>query len=405
MVYLLAVMLILVGVYSYDYRGIIRGEKLYYIILCLFLISIAGFRYRLGIDAIEYSDYYAHANPINKLSLRDFINTRYAPGFVVLVSFCKTISSEFMLLQFVESAMVNCAVFYFFKSNTRHCYFGILLYFLYLYTDLNMEVMREAIAVSFFLVAWQFFRDSKWLIYYLLALFATLFHVSAFALLFLPVICLPVIRQIFVFGKRTWIIGTVILVVGFAIHHFLLEYLKFIVFTESMLDRVNEYAKSGVGGLETLNATGIITSIFRLVVYPCIAMYFINRKYNNNIHSDKGLEKTEILSLASIYIGLISFSVFIFSRYNNYLLFFSFLIMSDWIFSILDFKNKRLRLGFAKWMVIFLPLFVVNTYSVYFNKVNRTGTLKSYMKYFPYKSVFEKEKDNNREKLFHYQRR
>lgn len=405
MIYLLALILIFIGVYRYDYLDNRRGESLYWILLCILLISIAGFRYRLGIDSLEYSEFYHHINPINKLGVRDFLSTRFAPGFVLLTSLCKTLCDDFMLLQFIVAGIVNLSVFYFFKTNTKHCYFGLLLYFLFLYTDLNMEVIREAIAVSLFLISWQFFRNSRWFEYYVFILIAMLFHLSATVFLLLPLICLPGVKQLFTFGKRTWLIGGIVLATGFVIHHFFLDYLKLIVFTESMLDRINQYARTGLGGLETLNMMGVITSIFRLVVYPCIAMFFLNRKYNTTLPEKNSLFKVEAISLLSIYISLLSFTVFIFARFNNYLLFFSFLLISDWVFSYLDLKRKKIRLEFITWILIFLPLFAINTYTLYFSNVNRTGSLKNYMKYYPYESVFDEKKDKDRENVFHYQRR
>lgn len=408
MIYLFPLILILTGVFNFDYRGLQRGKLLLWAIICISLIFIAGFRFRIGVDTVQYMNYYDHINNLHNLGPIDFQKTRYAPGYVIFASLCKSLTDEILLMQIIVATFLNISVFIFFWRNTNHCFFAAFLYLFFLYFALNMEVMRESIAVGFFLFAWPCLKVGKLFRYYILVIIATLFHISAVVLLLLPVIFLPGIRSIFTFGMRTWYIGALVLLMGFTLRYFLFDFIQLISINDKMTELANKYAQNDLGGLKTLNIFGILNTIFIYVVYPCIALSFLKKyQIGNQSGSYTGtriqyFNKIEILCVLSIYISLLSVSVIILGRFNNYFMFFSYLIVSDWIFSDLKFSHKKVRLRFGNWAIIFLPLFLFSIYSYYFSNVNRDGSLKTYMKYFPYASVFDRDLDPDREKVYRY---
>lgn len=396
MIYLFALFLILLGVYNYDYRGLKHGRAVWLAVIYIILVCIAGFRYRIGGDTIQYMHYYDMVHPLGELNVIDFQKTRYAPGFIIFASICKSISPDFTLVQFLVAAFLNFAVLFFFTKNSRHPFFGVLLYYFFMYVTLNMEVMRESIAVAIFLLSWHYLKERKLLKYYLCAILAIFFHISALILLFIPLVFLPGIRNFFYFGMRTIFIVLGVLIVGFAIRYYLFDLIQIISINEKMTELAHKYAGNDLGGLKTLNIFGAFNTLFIYVAYPCVAIFFLKssnkRQYN--------LE--ESLSVISIYVSLLSVSVIIIGRFNNYFMFFSYLILSDWIFSQLKFRNKKVKLNFGNWTLIFLPLFLFSIYSVYFSNVNRDGTLQTYMKYYPYNTIFDREMDPDREKVFRY---
>ncbi|MCH5224953.1 MAG: EpsG family protein [Muribaculaceae bacterium] len=405
MIYFIALLLILIGIYRYDYCKVRHGRLLLWVILCILLICIAGFRYRLGGDTLQYESFFRKVPALADLRLHYFQDIRYAPGFVILGSLSKTIYNDVMVLQFAEALIVDTVVFYFFWKNTRHIYFAALLFYILMYLNLNMEIMREAISVSFFLLAWPFILRGQWLKYYIMVGCAMLFHVSAFALLVLPLIFLPGLRYFFTFDTRTWIFGAICLLLGFTASYFFFNFIKAIAVTETMVDRANIYSDSDFGGLRTLNIVGLFSRLVRYVFYPALAIYFINKAKGKSLFSDDKLQKIEILSVASIYVSLLSSGIFIFQRYNNYLLFFPLIMMSDCVFTVLNVGYRKVRLGFLSWMLVFLPMFALSFYTFYFNPVNKEGTLMTYMRYYPYKDGFNKEMDPEREKMYYYFRK
>lgn len=397
MIYLLPILLLLIGIYRYDYRKSLRGKFFFYCFICIILICIAGFRYKLGFDTIQYMKFYDRLSNLSDLKLSILEKERYAPGFIFIASLCKSISKEFLLLQLVTSLIINATVFYFFWNNTKNVFFGILLYYIFMYINLNMEVVREALAACVFLLSWPFFRDGKWLIYFCLALCALLFHISSVFMFLLPLICLPGIRTLFIYGNRTWIIGCVLLILGLTLSYLFIDYIKLIAITETVIDRVNTYADTKFMGKRTMELTGVLRILIRFVLYPSIAMYFVNKKLNLTKLEQNTLRKEEMLTVLSIYISLLSAGIFILARYNNYLFFFPLLIMSDWVFSYFKLAGKKIRLQFLTWIIIFLPLFIFNIYYVYNLPLNREGKYKTYMAYYPYSNYISQEKNEKRE--------
>lgn len=405
MSYLIIGILIFIGIYKFDYKQSTDHKFFLWCLVCFLMIIVAGFRYRIGGDTLQYAWFFDKIPVLTDLRLNHFTDTRYAPGFVFLASLSKTIFNDLVILQLFVSCFINIIVFYFFWNNTKKIFFACLLYYVFLYFTLNMETLREAIAVGFFLLSWPYFKTNQWLKYYLIILPCLLFHVSSVILFILPLISLPLIRSFFTFGKRTIFFCIIILLAGFVLRFYLFEIIRSIAFTDSLMEISDRYASNSLGGKRTLNVAGILSYVIRYVLYPCIAMYFLNKKYKYNQENNLSLKKTESLSLISIYISIFSATILILARFNNYFIFFSILLMSDWIFNIVPIGIKKIRFQFITWFIIFSPLFFGWMYSYYLRPINQAGYLRTYMIYYPYSNVFDAEKDANREKVFNYVRR
>lgn len=404
MVYLLVLLLILAGIYLYDYRQEKTGKIILWCLICIFLTFIAGLRYKLGQDTLTYIGDYTDIHPITKLRIEDFERTRFAPGFVVITSIFKQFTPEFVWFQFFQAAIVNSVVFWFFYKHSRHSFFTILVYFFYLYFLFTFQQMREAFAVCVFLLAWPAFRDGKWFLWYCASIMAFLFHISALIMFFLPCICLPGIRQLFIFGKRTWWVAFGVLFIGIAVQAFFFKYLELIAFSAAMLERIKNYEHNSLGG-SILNFNGVIGTFFQYIFYPLLALFFIQKRKKFENKKIYNFNKFNALVLTSVFIAIFSISVTIIARFNNYFFPFAILALSDWIFGYFISRRKRIKLRLIYWVIIFLPMFGFHISGTYLNDLNRSGTLKSYMVYYPYTSVFDKDMDPKTDKAIHYIRR
>lgn len=436
MIYILVLLLMLFGIYKYDYR---RAHGLYFFfygLIFVILVCISGLRYRIGTDSIVYENYYEEVPKLWELFKYKFDKTRFEPGFVVFESITRSISPDFILAQFFETIVVNLVVFWFILKFAVHRFLALLLYFIILYFTLNMQVMREALAVSCFLLAWPSFRDGRWLGYYALTLLASTFHSSAFLTLLFPLCCIPGIRELFVFGKRTLVISVLILAIGIYIQARFKIIFSMMAFTERLMDRVNEYSGDAMSG-STFNIAGIIGFLLQYCVYPGVALYFVNKlpasKFRLGGVPKKGLLKKWILKLMgrsnpndkvpstqvvnpkhskydrwnmmvviSIYLMAFSLPMFIFTRYFNYMGMFCIVTISTWAFT--DFKlpsGKILKLKFASWMFLLAP-YIFLFVNIYLSPANRSGTLKTYEIYYPYASRLDPETDTHREAIYRY---
>lgn len=398
MIYLILVLGLFVLTYIYDYKGRDSGRLMWIIIIALVFIMIAGFRYRLGTDSIRYERYFVEGPDLTTISSKHFMNTRFSPLYILLAVSVRTITDQFVVFQLIHATIVNCVVFYFLYKNTRKIFFAATLYFFTLYFSLNMEVLRESLAVAVFLLAWPFFKDGKWLKWYILSVIGFLCHTSAVFMFILPVIVLPGIKSLFVFGKRTVFICIGIFVLALFIRTRFFDYIQAVAVFENVAERAKVYSTNDLAS-SSLNPFGIVGNAVRFVAYPLIALYFLSLKDQSSFQRN---ERFVSLTIMSSYIGVVAMVIAIFYRYNNYFLFFPIVVLSDFLFTNLKVNARKIRLNFLTWVILFIPIFVLDVHFGVMGSANKSGTLKGYMNYYPYASRFDMEKDEDREKLFKY---
>lgn len=390
MIYLAIISSFLLLSYVYDYRGRERHRLFWWLLMLAALICLAGFRYQMGGDSARYERYYEESPGLADLRSGDFRHTRFAPLYIIFSSACRSITPEFMLLQFIEAIFVNAIFFRFIWKHSRHVFFCGFLYFFFLYIILNMEVIREAFAVAVFLLSWPFLEKKRWIPYYALCVLAFFFHMSAIALFLVPVIYIPGIRELFVFGKRTLIIIPVLLALSFVVKYFLFDFIRLIAVTESMAERASTYSHNELGG-NTLNVMGAVGGMVRYALYPLIALYFLKKENGGGKRKAKDVPLMERMALAGVYAATLSIGIMILIRYINYFEIFALIVLADWFFTGVWFRGKLVRLNFFYWMVIAAPLVSAQFYVEYWTTMNRSGTVRIIDKYVPYTSQFERE--------------
>ncbi len=191
MIYLLLILLFLVPLL---YRFPTDGSRIFYWCQCLLLILVMGFRYFVGGDTIGYMAKYEYASPIYDLSAIDFVLAEFQPLWVVVQSTCKAISEDFYVLQFFVSTIVNLAVFWVAERYSANKFLAVFLYLISTMLNFNCEVLRAAIAISIFFVAYEELLNRNYIKYYLLVVVAVLFHDQAVILLVIPFI-MPFIEK------------------------------------------------------------------------------------------------------------------------------------------------------------------------------------------------------------------
>lgn len=396
MIYLIIFLILFFLTYLYDYRGKKANRiKAYYFVLFL-LIIVAGFRYRIGLDTIRYESAFRWIPTLWELKWDTFKYNNYDPFYLILTSFAKSISSEFWVMQTIQAILVNTIIFSFIKKYTSHIFFAVLLYYVFLYLNFMCEVMREACAVSMFLLGYKYFVKEKWLPYYLFCTAAFLFHSSAILLFLIPILKWFRLTELMHINKYTVVFLLAVLLGGFMIQHYLFDYLNMLAFTGRIEDRIERYADSSLSS-SVLNINGIISVVLQNILYPFLSIVYLKRQYNI-----KNLNIEPMVFLCFVF-ALLMIPIAIFYRYNNYFMPFSIIVMSEIAFQqkIYLFKKRYVYVSrFLFWMIIFAPLFFFKIYG--YNSSVKDSYLKEYMRYYPYSSIFDKKTDVNREKLFIY---
>lgn len=402
MIYLAIIIGFLALSYCYDYREFQRGRLMWWIIMLVVLILVSGLRYRMGADSIRYENTYDELPTLSTLDSRDFSTSRFAPLYVLLCAVCRSISRDFVVLQMVVAIFVNTVFFLFIYRNTRKIFITGFLYFIFLYIMLNMQVLREAIAVSFFLLGWKYYVKNNWILYYCFAATAFFFHVSAVVLFILPVLKLPKVSDFFTFGKKSWIILPSILILSFVIRLFFFDMVQALAFTEAISERAQTYSEDELGG-ETLNIKGTLGWLFRTCIYPLVGLYLL--KKNGKEYSYK-TRQIEIICMAGVYVSILCLGVMILQRYLNYFMIFEFIILSYVIYEpYLNIGRAKIRLKYLGWITALAPLICFVMYFDYGAKLNRSGTLRAYDMYYPYSNQFDREIAPNRKRAINYNRR
>lgn len=396
MIYLIILIILIYFTYQYDYKSKKANRiKAYYFVLFL-LIIVAGFRYRIGLDTIRYESAFRWIPTLWELKWDTFKNNNYDPFYLILSSFAKSISSDFWVMQTIQAILVNTIIFSFIKKYTSHIFFAVLLYYVFLYLNFMCEVMREACAVSMFLLGYKYFVKEKWLPYYLFCTAAFLFHSSAILLFLIPILKWLRLTELMHINKYTVVFLLAVLVGGFLIQHYLFDYLNILAFSGRMEERIERYADSSLSS-SVLNINGIISVVLQNVLYPFLAIVYLKRQYNI-----KSINIEPMVFLCFVF-ALLMIPIAIFYRYNNYFMPFSIIVMSEIAFQqkIYLFKKRYVYVSsFLFWMIIFTPLFFFKIYG--YNSSVKDSYLKEYMRYYPYSSIFDKKTDVNREKLFIY---
>ena len=399
MIYFIVLFILFVCIYVFDYRKSRHGSMVPYVIMCIAFILIAGLRYRIGGDSIGYELNYADFPTLGELSSFKFSSTRYEPGFVVIASIPRTFSDDFTYFQLLHAAIVNSIVFWFIAKNTKNKFIGITLYGVGLYLNLNTEVLREALAVSCFLLAWPFFKDGKWYFYYPIMLLATAFHISAAITFLLPIFALPGFRQAFILGWRTLFIGLFVFIVFYYLQRKFFAYILMIDSEGAMGDRAYMYSKSTYGGMN-FNIFGFLEHALKTMVIPAVALYYrrlIVRK-SDDPGEKKRFEKLEVIVVTGIYFAVVTTTIFIAARFNNYVSAFNYVLIASCFFTTIRLRKAKLRISPPMWFMILVIVLALD-FKGYYTPTYKSATNKRYMLYYPYSSRFDPQNDPNREEI------
>ena len=334
-VYLTIFLLLLFCIIEYDIKGT-RQHREFFVRLFLFIfICVAGFSYRLGGDGINYLNEWENYGTFADISSSYLTGFKgRMPGWVLLSTLCKTVTNDFCFFHCVHAIIVNMAYVRVIKSNTGYVFVGLLLYFSLIYFNQNFQILRESLAISFFLLSLPYFYKGKWIMYFSLILLAISFHEGAAFLLFIPLL------KVFRINKWSVVIYAV--------------------------------------------------NLFLNVIFPLFVLYYYSRQ---NVK----VEYIHIIIFACL-IYILSLVVPIIYRLSNYMLIFNYLLVSSFILDYVKTKTMSLSHRIATVLLIIMT-FVSFKGRMYFLPYGESG-IPSYVQYYPYSSIVDKEIYMERERLY-----
>lgn len=381
--YLAVLFLLIMCVFKYDLGN--RTHKtsdFWYYTICVILILIAGFRYRVGGDTLHYFDTYPSWPTFSEFSKIDFSLLPYQPLWYVLAALCKLISSEFYVFQLFQASIVTFSSFWFLKKHVKYKFVAAIFWYYGVYFYFTMEVMREAICVSIWLLAVDFILQKQYVKYYILAVIAFFFHLTA-ALLFI----MPFIYNLMQKGKIRFLFCFFIFLISFSLismyPEIFIDYLP-----SKMIYKVIMYYDASEYNL-------FVKRDFLHIIAICLMMQVCKNIYPNEMQYIPFLKLEIIILLASTMLYYIS------ERVVNYLYIFEILVLTKSLCVLLPKYCFRFQTSCIKLLLSLIFIFMLKTY--YYGKhPSKIPDTRFYNLIVPYESVFFPCSHPWRERIFYY---
>lgn len=352
-------------------------------LLFLLLVCVTGFRYRVGIDTLNYMENYSQVPSLADFSWEYFFEGDYEFLYVLLVNISRVFSDSFFSFQFLQVVIVNTVIFRFAIKYSANVYIYIFLYIMMGYLYFNTEILRESIAICCFILSWEYLQNGDYKKYYAWVVIALLGHYSASFCLFLPCIKKMKLRINFLFVLLGVLLIS-ILGVGLLVNN--IDLLASIL-PKNLLGKIYAYF---VNDYNRLGPMGILFGLIFNVCTPLMLIYLSNKK---NVVRNKEIEAFICLY---VIVSILGIFFIIFSRFNNYLLPIYILYLCNFISERRErFKKQSIfDMVFTGWILLaFIYPYLKSTEDV------ASGT-HFYNGWVPYHSVFDPLQVPERERLW-----
>ncbi len=386
MIYLITFILFLIPVVRFDLMKLPGKRTVWVFLELMFLICIAGFRYRVGGDTLIYMSLFEDYPTIAELPYFDFEEAFYNPLWYIYNSIFKSCGDSFVLFQFVHAIIINVSFFIFFHRYCPNCFFSaVLVYFFGYYVYFNFEILREIMCICILLFAYPYLEQKRFIPYFLLSTIALFFH-SFSAIMFLLPLMLLVKRD------RLWmaiiIIASIVLLLKVID---VVSILLYMTLEGTAANTIRRYMQELAP-----NAMGMIVQF--LIIVPFLLMMYVRNKFNyrNNDLMGAFLLVTVAIQCAAMFIPLAF-------RLSNYFMPFGIVYLLNTFYE--NYWDIRSH-GIAK-VLVFCSFFVYTFNLSYYYLKNKEDYIPGghmYDYFIPYNSILYPLEDKEREILFQNER-
>lgn len=253
---------------------VLKGEKkkLIFIIIASFALTlIIGLRDKsVGIDTKSYCEDYLRYHMI---SWKQIMNGGSHIGFYAYSKILSMIApNSYTFFLFVTGAIISISLGFFIYKNSTNPLLSFIIVFSLEYVFFFMSGLKQTLAMSLLMVAYQYMKDKKIIKFGLLILLATLFHTSA--LIF--VIAYPVFHLKL---KKSMILIFSILLVFIGVNY---SSNVFYIIRDLIGDSL--FDQYGGDYISSLNYTGLFIQIALFALVYILLYVFSNEKYNGLIN-------------------------------------------------------------------------------------------------------------------------
>ena len=212
MEYVIIIILLIYGIVKYDFKGKTDKNGIYYKLVYILMVLMSGLAYRVGADFVIYeSSCYFDFEDGLAFNFGDLFNfTRAQPGWLLFSTLVYKTGASFTIFKLIQASLFQFAVFSTIKKFTAYKYTALLLFFVYLFPQVNFNVLRESFAIGFFLLSVPHIINRNWIKFSIYIFCAFMFHSGALLLLFCPLlfyIDFNSVKKVFVIAAGVFIIS------------------------------------------------------------------------------------------------------------------------------------------------------------------------------------------------------
>lgn len=163
------------------------------------LLLVAILRLHIG------NDYDMYANGFYQMSLQDFWTMKYEDweiGFIFLTKVMTHIIPNYIIYMGVLSVLCILPIGIYIYKYSKMPWVSVLLYFNMFIFFMEMNFVRQAIALVFVVWAWHFFKENRFIPFAVLILIGSLFHqtVLIFFIIYFWVKMKPGVKALLAYG-------------------------------------------------------------------------------------------------------------------------------------------------------------------------------------------------------------
>lgn len=368
-VYIIPLIYCLICILLFDCHRKTQGRGVFYNILLIYLILLAGFSYRVGSDSGGYMEGFKDIPDIFELSTNSFEILSYQPFYLIFCSLCKTVVSDIWFMHLCQSWVVCLVIFHFIRKRTQYIFTGALLFMTCIYTYFCYEIYKESLAVSMLLLGYPYLEKKKYTKYYIFAFFALMFHYSGVVAFFIPFV------QKIRFNKKFFVWFFVVILVM----ELLSIYAPRVFFNETVFEKYQYYLYVAT---DRYNQNWFIDSFLRNVCVPLIAGVWLKHNYERLSY------EWSYCVYVLLGVGTLEYAL-IFERPINYVL--PFVVLSLTELAGQSYYKKNL-IGKVGTFVVCL-VFWLACRGLFYSRYEAWRLM------IPYESIFTGKIDNERENV------
>lgn len=396
MIYIITLIAILCCVLVFDV-GKLKNPQLKsicYSLLLFWLIALSGFAYNVGSDTPRYMREYGAICQHQFKTWEDlsYLENRQ-PGWMILNILCSKITHKFVLMKLLISIFTNTVILSFLKKHSKYVFLGILFYYVCLYLNMNFNVLRQAVAVSFFLLGYDYLVEKKLVKYYLFVACAYMFHPTAIICTVFPFFHIVRLNIKSLLLILTSILALLVIAIRLGgadmISSIMLNNIDFVGLFTDREQIVESYFGEGAAKYEGLNLFGLVFAIFsaipimlvllggtaRVIKLPNIALWLV------------------ITYLALYFLDFVIPVVFM--RFVMYVEILYYCFLSDFVIE----APRKIPMVRHAISIVLICMVLFRPVTTLFSE-NESSGLEYYKQFYPYYSVFNPKIDTVRSIYF-----